>query len=232
MLRALAPLGVLSTIILLASAAGATPYWIAWEGNDWPENQGWTRHHGPGADGAERTLAGGQLEIDGVRDPPVYDFLRMQRPGAIDPDPGEVFIMRWRMRVDQVSGAWPWDPGVGVLADARRLAAFLYSGDQVRDPGTPWSATFLPGVFHEYEMRSEDMLNYRFSIDAVQAWQGTFLPSGSGSEVSWGDGSSGVASRTTWDYFEYGVVPESTSWVLLLAMGIAGSTWPRRTLLG
>lgn len=29
-------------ILCAAASAPATPYWISWEGDDWPENQGWT----------------------------------------------------------------------------------------------------------------------------------------------------------------------------------------------
>jgi hypothetical protein len=58
-----------AVLALGASLAAAEPYWVSWEGDDWPENQGWTRvwgnwdglYEGPGA---YRTLDSGILTFD------------------------------------------------------------------------------------------------------------------------------------------------------------------------
>ncbi|MCA9245420.1 MAG: hypothetical protein KDA32_15810, partial [Phycisphaerales bacterium] len=49
---------------LAASPAAAEPYRIAYEGNDFPEDEGWHRVTTGG--GAERTLEDGVLTLDGL----------------------------------------------------------------------------------------------------------------------------------------------------------------------
>jgi len=75
------------------SAALAEPYWVAYEGNDFPENEGWGRRWGNWdgefeGDGAVRTVADGVLTIDSMYDEGVYDYAYVERPGATDPGPG------------------------------------------------------------------------------------------------------------------------------------------------
>jgi len=97
----------------------ATParYLIAWEGDDWPENQGWTRSWGNWQGqyqgfGAYRTLENGILTYDSLYDPGVCDFYYMENFGPTAPGANEKFVFEWRLKVDVVSGAG--DPGVGL----------------------------------------------------------------------------------------------------------------------
>ena len=52
----------------------ADRYWVACEGNEFPENEGWGRvtNHG----GAHRTIVDGVLVLDGLGDVAINDLLR------------------------------------------------------------------------------------------------------------------------------------------------------------
>ena len=64
--------------LLGTQVAGATPFWIAYEGDDYPENQGWERvygdEHGPNSGGAIRSLADGIFTEDSLHDDQIFDF--------------------------------------------------------------------------------------------------------------------------------------------------------------
>jgi hypothetical protein len=207
-----------------ASVAGADPYWIAWEGDDFPENQGWTRvwgnwdgqYEGPGA---IRTLEDGILTYDSLYDDGVYDFSKIYRPGQMDPGPGEVFVMEWRLKVDQVEG-WFTDPGVVVSSDEAWVLGLDFGYDRVFSAFEDYlEIPFTPGVFHAYRVVSADMRAYDLFIDDELAHYGTFKHLVGPSEVGWGDGVQGAASLHRWDYFRFGVVPEpSSAWLLGLAL--------------
>jgi len=199
----------LSCAALLAGAARADPYWISYEGNDFPENEGWTRvygdENGHGQGGAERWIEDGNLVIDGRRDIAIYDSYTMSR--SVNPGPGETFIMHWRLKVEEVSAYQ--DPSLVVFSDDSWAVAFNYAESYLRssfDEGV--IIPFESGLYHEYEFRSTDMRTYELFIDDSLAHQGVFSDVISSSEVSWGDGWQGSASLARWDYFEFGVVPE------------------------
>ena len=123
---------ICSALGALALPAGAEPYWIAYEGNDFPENEGWDRiygdEYGPGHGGAERWIEDGVFVLDGRRHPSIVDFYEIRR--EVDPSPGETFIMQWRVRVSDMPDD-EYDPGVVVFSDEDRAAAFSYTNDMV-----------------------------------------------------------------------------------------------------
>lgn len=200
---------------VLVSTAGAEPYWIAYEGNDFPENEGWTRSTSAG--GAERWIENGALVLDGREDISIGDSYSMRRP--IDPDPGELFIMRMRLRVDELTSG-PWDPAFAVSSDESWRIGFQLSETRIFNLDDPsMSATFEPGVFHRFEVRSSDMRNFELCIDDNVALTGPFTYIITASKVSWGDQTVGAASLSRWDYVEFGVVPEPRS-VSLFALGL------------
>jgi len=216
----------------LASTAGAAPYWHTYEGNDLPENEGWTRYWGNQdgeyqGDGAIRTLDDGVLTMDSLYDPWVWDWAYIERPGQMDPDPGETLVMEWRLLVEEVLGRV--DPGVSLASDERWLAGFAYNEDYI------WSIyeedvtiPITSGVFHDYHFTSSDMRTYELYIDGTLAREGVFSPLASQSEVIWGDLGKPLASRAQWDYFRVGVVPEPTSLVMVLAVVL----WRHRMPIG
>lgn len=220
-----------TVVALVCSQALATPYWVAWEGDDFPENQGWTRnwgnwdgqYQGPGA---YRTLVDGILTCDSLYDGGVYDFAHMSRP--IDPEPGELFILEWRLKVDQVDGRA--DPAVYVAGDEGWSVAFEFSETALMSAFEGYDGTpIVPGIFHTYCLATWDMRTYQLDIDGQMARVGSFWHSVGSSEVTWGDGIQSFVggSLHEWDYFRFGVVPEATP-VTLLSVAIACFVGSRR----
>lgn len=212
-------------LLLPASAARASPYWIAYEGNDFPENEGWPRRTSWG--GAQRSLEDGWLVLDGRGDPRIYDYYELAVPGGIDPGPGELFVAEWRVYVDHVLGLR--DAGISFASDSNWEVGFLLSQDTVYsmyEIGV--SVPFEPGQPHTFEMRSADMRSYVLSIDGVPAlsgslWQGLWT-----STVTWGDGGYNAASLSRWDYVRFGVVPEPGSMAFGMVSALLLSTRTRR----
>jgi len=195
-----------------AGVARGEPYWVAWEGDDFPENEGWERRmNGEGP--ALRTLADGVMNIDGLWSTQVDDFYRLNRP--LDPEAGEMFVMQWRLRVNEVIGnpLALYDPGVGLFSDQDNELTLVFGVDFVRSYHEEGVVIPLgPGVFHEYEVRSSDMVNYELLIDGYPIHAGEFwTPNFRRSGVDWGDYARGAGSSADWDYFRFGVVPEPAS---------------------
>ena len=216
MLRLLMFLAVL--LYATIPIATADQYWVAWEGNDFPENEGWQRIvNGPQP--AERTLADGIMTMDGLADRQIDDYYRMERP--LDPEPGETFVMQWRLRVQQVvaSPLYPFDPGLSLFSDEDWALAFHLGVDQVSLFHEDIRIPYVPEAFHTFDVRSADMRTYQLSIDGVHAHSGVFWePTFRSSRIEWGDYARGAASRAEWDYFRFGVVPEPRSGTLLVAL--------------
>jgi hypothetical protein len=69
--------------------ARAAPYWVSYQGNDFPENEGWERTFTDpngvvGQGGAIRTLENGSLVLNSREDVSIVDFYNMHR--QIDPE--------------------------------------------------------------------------------------------------------------------------------------------------
>jgi hypothetical protein len=90
---------------LCAGALGpmtiSEPFSVTWQGNTYPEQDGWARTICGG--GAERSLSDGSLVLDGLASTDISDFYRREVPS--DPGPGEVFHMEWRPRVHEEHGS-------------------------------------------------------------------------------------------------------------------------------
>jgi hypothetical protein len=214
-----------------ACPALAEQYWIAYEGDDFPENEGWTRVYCdsngvPGQGGAVRTIEDGALVLDSLESVMIVDFYEVTR--AMDPDAGEVFVMGWRARFDEVFGN---DPGVGVFSDEYRAAAFSFSETGLQSVFEPGAAvSFAGGEFHSFELRSADMLAYELFVDGLPALSGEFTDVFQASRVSWGDGTQGGRSLARWDYFRFGVVPEpGMLWMLALGCAMTALRATRHT---
>ena len=191
--------------------ATADQYWVAWEGNDFPENEGWERVHGnwdgPGEGEATRSLVDGTMTVDSLFDNGVYDFSRSQMPGGFTVDPGETFVVRWALRVSTVVGSY--DPALGLYSDDDWGLALRFGVDEIDLPFENARVQFDPGEFHEFEIRTSDFRTYVLLIDGQVARAGAFWePAVTASYVAWGDGVQGAASLSTWDYFRFGVIPE------------------------
>ncbi len=218
-------IGLTLAIALVAPAASAEQYWITYEGDDFPEEQGWIRQTMGG--GAVRYVDEGWLVIDSRASVEIVDFYRMQLDGDLDPGPGELFVAQWRLCIDELTGSQ--DPGIGVFSDDKWAASFTFDEGTVRsafEPGV--TAEFEPGVYHDFEFRSSDMLNYELLIDGEPAIQGAFWLSLTEPRFGWGDVIQGGASLSRWDYVRFGVVPEpSGSLVAVYILALVRRYVPR-----
>jgi hypothetical protein len=222
MLRVLA----LIAVLLSAGAAFSTPYWIDWEGDNWPESVGYERNWGDlqgqyHGSGAVRTLQDGVLTYDSLYDPGVCDFYVMDRPGQMDPGPGELFVMEWRLKVDAVNGAG--DPDAGFFSDDAWALGYTYTADHISSVFEGYlNIPFAPYVWHDYRIVSSDMRSYDLFIDDVLVRHGAFGQTIGPSEVTFGDGSQSASSLHHWDYYRFGVVaPEPGA----LALAICAFAW-------
>jgi hypothetical protein len=152
----------------------------------------------------------------------------------VDPQPGETFSLRWRLKVDEVSGYQ--DPAISVTSDAAGpnefyRASFGFGVDEVHVGfGHAVSIPIVAGVFHEYELRSSDMRSYEFYIDGAFAMAGAFAEVFGPPRVTWGQGADGARSLAEWDYVRFGVSPEPSAFALtLVAVAFARHASSRRS---
>lgn len=198
-------------------AARAAPYWVAWEGNDYPENEGWERQYLNG--GAQRTLGDGALRLDSASHLGIdqYSIERAINPGF------QTFVAEWRVRVNQSTGPI-WDQGVAIATDQNGLLMVGLYRSSIVSYAEGWTFHFEPDQFHEFRIESSDMSSYLLLVDGEVAVNGFFEPNTLVSRlVVFGDRFSGggVTSSAEWDYFRFGVVPEPSTiafFVSLLAV--------------
>jgi hypothetical protein len=199
-------------VVILAGVATGEPYWIDWEGDDWPENmdppwvRSWGNWNGPHQGGAYRTLENGVLTYDSLYDPGVDDFYYMDMPGGIDPGPGEVLLWQWTAKVDQLYG-WYYDPDVALASDTGKLLGFGLALDHILsvfEEGV--SIPVQPGVFHDYTVLTTDMLSYELYIDGELARVGSFWQGVTQSYAGWGDAVQGGASLHHWKRVRFGAL--------------------------
>jgi hypothetical protein len=214
----------ISCMILLAVLgmtgvpARASPYWVDWEGTDWPEALGYTHvwiANGPPYEPAHRTLQDGVMTIDSLANMYLCDFDEMDMNGRLDPRPGDgPFVMEWRLRVDTVVG--DYDPSLAFFSDDAWALGLEFAEDRVYSVFENYlTIPFDPGVFHEYRVVSPEMRTYDLFIDGTLRHHGVLGEVFTTSYVAWGDGVINGASLTEWDWFRFGVVPEPSSGLLL-----------------
>jgi hypothetical protein len=227
MLRVIALISVLASS---AAAARATPFWVAYEGDDYPENEGWTRvfgdEHGPDQGGAVRSLADGIFTLDGLRNDQIVDFYERDRD--LDPAPGELFVAEWRVLIEPRSD--PLDAIVGIWrALSPGYAYFLLGPASVRIMPSGATIGIEEGVFHSYYFESADMRTFSLRIDDAITFDGNFYDNTTLQySVAFGDSTQGERSLSQWDFFRYGILPEPTSaWGLLCLLA---SSVPRQAL--
>jgi len=209
---------VAAALGVLVAQAGADEYWITYEGNDFPENEGWIRIWNPPL--AERWIEEGALVIDSRASGATNEWYELY-PEWVNPQPGELFIARWRLRVDELTIGWR-DPSVGVFGDDYWGVGFNFNEDTIESVyEDDVTAHFEPHVFHDFQLRTADMRAYELYIDGFLAIEGSFWLSLSSSRVLWGDTVSGGASLSRWDYFRFGVVPEPPSIATMLVLLVA-----------
>jgi hypothetical protein len=219
---------VAAALGVLVGTAGADEYWITYEGNDLPENEGWGRswgnddgqYHGHGA---VRTVENGILTMDSLYDLRVYDYAYRYLYGEVDPDPGELFVAEWRVYIEDWVGDYGhWDSKVSICSDEGWLLGLGLFPDHVEsqfEAGV--NIPIAPDMFHDYRLLSWDMHAYELYIDGELARVGSFWDDLLSSKFSWGDCVRGAASLAHWDYVRFGVVPEPCSLLMLVAVSMA-----------
>ena len=215
----------IAVMVVAAGVATADQYWIAYEGNDFPENEGWERGYGDGnyppEDEPDRWLENGVLVIDTSRDPQLWEYYCM-RP-ITDPQPGELFVAEWRVRLDLHSGSW--DGTVVIARDqSPGHVAFSLTNDNLLIQNENMAIPISAHEYHTYRFESPDMQGYRLLIDGELAHVGEFwTQTALQSYVAWGPGMQGASSTSYWDYFRFGVIPEPHIVVqVLLVSAIVG----------
>jgi hypothetical protein len=205
------PVPIWGFVLVLGTLAAAPAlgdrFWVEYEpaNGNYPEQEGWTRYILYG--GAQRSIVDGALVLDSRAYPGIEDYVKMFRPGAMDPGPSETFVMEWRLKVLEVVPRDYYDVAVGAFSDEAWGVGFEFGLDFVRSVfENEVVATFSPYVFHDFQLVSTDMRNYALYIDGQQMASGVFIHVVGPSEVGWGDGIPGVTSLTRWDYFRFGVV--------------------------
>lgn len=214
----------------LAALTAAAPYSIYYSGDDFPENEGWTRYFlGENTNGAIRTIEDGALGLDSMGDTTISDCYEVARD--IDAASGELFIAEWRVNV--VASAGRPTAALVLARDGVGLLAFQYDQDRIYSAFEGWAVAITPG-FHSYRLVSSDMVQYELSIDGVSTRNGTWdlnIPPVYGF-VGFGDCSHGTneLSHVRWDYVSVSAIPEPASgWAgLTLAVFMVRSrTWQR-----
>ena len=128
---------------------------------------------------------------------------------------GETFLMRWRVKVHEIIGYS--DPGVTVWSDEEHGVVLSMGMDFIESAEELITAPFTPHEWHEFMLESEDMLSYRLYIDGALGFEGEFFDSPfSNPGVGWGDISS-HRSLAQWDHVAFGIVPEPSSGLCILA---------------
>ena len=190
------------------ASATAEPYWIAYEGNDFPENEGWRRNINA-AGGANRWIEDGALVIDSLHNAAIIDDYVID--GISDPGPGELFVAEWRVLSEEM----PLSIDAGVTIARTAVPGHVFFGiglEEVFVRRESETIPITPGEWHAYRMESEDMVQYTLAIDGQEVFSGLFEDqSFLQSFVLWGDMFNGAASLTRWDYVRFGVVPEPAS---------------------
>ncbi len=200
-------------LFVLSASARAQPFWISWEGDAYPEQEGWTRYTRAG--GAERTLQDGALTLDSMASWEIVDEYYIDRPLSLAP--GESFRMDWRVRVDDVLG--DFDPAVILRAGGAEVI-LNYSTTRIYSTlEGAWVAEFAPAVYHDYSLTTSDFSTYALSIDGQATYTGCLVGPLPGASVCWGDCTEGPSSVSAWEYFQFGIVPEpSAGFILGLAV--------------
>jgi hypothetical protein len=180
---------------------------VAWEGDDYPENEGWERE-GTG-DRSVRSLADGVMTMDSLNNVSGQDYYSAY--GAPDPAPGEELVVQWRARVNEIEWDNPnfrYDPGWSLNTADGWFVAFVLGIDELHDLMQQVDTPFVARAYHAWELRSGNLRTFNVWLDGDLVSTGEFVLTLPGASVQWGDFVWGPTSSVDWDYFRFGVVPE------------------------
>jgi len=196
--------GWLLGLAMVVPALGSQ-FWVEYDpsknGGKLPEEVGWQRFVYAG--GAERWFEDGALVIDGLASSQIADDYWVDVP--LEPVPGQqMLLVEWRLRVDTAAS---WDPLMAIDAAGHGLIMLSYDENEIYSHGEGVWIPFQGGDYREYRIESIDMQTYLLFIDGELAHVGLFGCPGPFSGVTWGDGSIGSASQSTWRRVGFGIIP-------------------------
>lgn len=203
----------------------AEQFWMAYEGNDLPENEGWVRHfgndEGPGeGDGAHRSINDGALHMDSLFDPSVYDYARTDRGVALAP--GEYLCVEWRMRVGPETDDRDAEIVLG-LNSPPGMVVLSASPDGLTSVWEDARIALDLTQYHAFRLVSTDLLTYELSVNGSLSQTGSFEAFFEiSSFFAFGDATRGRRSESDWDYVRYGVIPEPGTLVLASSLVFIG----------
>lgn len=191
----------MAVTLLLTPVGLAEPYQVAYEGDVFPEQDGWDRFTSNG--GVDRLIVGSVFRLSS-NDFMTADQYDMFMNNQLNAGPDEVFYVEWRLRLCPDPGLADVKVFVG-LDNGERDVSLAYSADHFtsfHDDNTVFIDTT---VFHTYRIQSFDMFDYDFFVDGELAYSGFFDPPGIASSlVNFGDCCVGQASCSEWDFFRFG----------------------------
>lgn len=216
-------------LVLVASVATAAPFWVTYEGTDFPENVGWDRNSGSASplweSQAVRSLSDGSFRLDTLDDVFTFDYYTQ----GVENDllslcPDGVLMIEWRMRLlaaETADQAITFETPVGGVFVRHWLDQIIVRTGSLEEPVYDHVSVALT-EYHIFTITIADLENFELFVDDVNVMSGS-LDTGLGapqSSMSFGDnvsaGGSG-GSVAQWDYVRFGVVPEPATGVLWLA---------------
>ena len=222
--------------LALAASASAETYWLDYEGDAFPESCGWTRIWNQPF--AQRAIEDGVFVLDASADRHTCDWYEHYTDNGCAwpmadvevPDPRSYFFMQWRVKIENFVGQ-ALGVSVGVFAPDSWALGFEINDDTVRSAfESGVSAPLEGGVFHEFEVRSSDMRAYQLYIDGSLGFEGHFYDAVRSNLITWGEGTTGASSLSSWDYLRVGVAPEPGVLASMLALAACCAVFRRGAL--
>lgn len=228
------------------ASAAADPFFARYDANEvYPEDAGWSRFRYDPSGLQRRTLNEGILTLDDTASDQIYDFYSM-RDSALSLGPGEQLLVTWRMQT--LVDTWELDNrsdvALGVVGPSGTFVHLNLGTDRVahdenrNNPDAEVVAFFAPLEYHTFAFATPDYQNFTLSVDGIEAFSGIFPAGGIPTDAGafFGDFVVGASSIAEWDFIEIAVVPEVSSSLMTLSIGLLsfrrGRLEHRSTLCG
>ncbi len=197
--------------LTLAATVAGEQFWCEYDAScgQFPEQVGWQRSTYGGGD--QRWFDGDLLVLDGSASTDTADDYWTLHP--LNVTAGEQLLVQWRMRVHDVHGVF--DPVVNLSAGPYGQVDLNYTAESIYSVYESLWIPFTPGQFHDYALTSSDLVNYELRVDGGLVHIGHFLAPIPPVGMTWGDGTIGASSVSTWDHIGFGVIAEPSSGLLV-----------------
>jgi hypothetical protein len=229
--------GVAALFLLGANLARADPFYLRYDATEtFPEQDGWTRYGQDPEHVEKRSLEDGWLTLDTRDSYSIFDLYYVRSP-SLDLQPGEELRVAWRMQTLETDICeYLTDPTVCITNGDAGYVDLYFGTDSVTHGGYGWEFqpdhqfSFADGVPHSYVLTTGDMPSFCLEVDGELAFCGEFVSHAMiGPDcICFGDGTIGLRSLSTWDYFDVEVVPEPSA-VALGCFIVLSIAFARRT---